>query len=105
MGVKASKLRKSARGQQCQVRIYGVCNGNEETTVLAHYRLAGLNGAGMKPPDMIGAYCCSSCHDVVDGRAGRLSEHLSYDQIRLYHAEGVFRTQALMVKHGLIKIE
>ncbi len=34
-----ANLRKEARGRECQVRIYGVCNGNPETTVLAHYRI------------------------------------------------------------------
>lgn len=34
-----ANLRKEARGRECQVRIYGVCNGNPETTVLAHYRM------------------------------------------------------------------
>ncbi len=29
-----ANLRKEARGRECQVRIYGVCNGNPETTVL-----------------------------------------------------------------------
>lgn len=33
-------LRKAARGRECQVRIPGVCNGNPETTILAHIRLA-----------------------------------------------------------------
>ncbi len=32
-------LRKAARGRECQVRIPGVCNGNPETSVLAHIRL------------------------------------------------------------------
>ncbi|HCN8935740.1 TPA: DUF1364 family protein, partial [Escherichia coli] len=42
-------LRKAARGRECQVRIPGVCNGNSETSVLAHIRLAGLCGTGIKP--------------------------------------------------------
>ncbi|ELN3596614.1 DUF1364 family protein, partial [Escherichia coli] len=46
-------LRKAARGRECQVRIPGVCNGNPETSVLAHIRLAGLCGTGIKPPDLI----------------------------------------------------
>ncbi|EHP0911263.1 DUF1364 family protein, partial [Escherichia coli] len=40
-------LRKAARGRECQVRIPGVCNGNSETSVLAHIRLAGLCGTGI----------------------------------------------------------
>ncbi|MCH8600364.1 DUF1364 domain-containing protein, partial [Escherichia coli] len=49
-----ANLRKEARGRECQVRIYGICNGNPETTVLAHYRMAGICGTGMKPDDLIG---------------------------------------------------
>ncbi|EGE3525699.1 nuclease domain-containing protein, partial [Escherichia coli] len=26
-----ANVRKEARGRECQVRIYGVCNGNPET--------------------------------------------------------------------------
>lgn len=41
-----TNLRKEAKGRECQVRIVGVCNGNPETVVLAHYRMGGLNGMG-----------------------------------------------------------
>ena len=61
-------LRKAARGRECQVRIPGVCNGNPETSVLAHIRLAGLCGTGIKPPDLIATIACSACHDEIDRR-------------------------------------
>ena len=61
-------LRKAARGRECQVRIPGVCNGNSETSVLAHIRLAGLCGTGIKPPDLIATIACSACHDEIDRR-------------------------------------
>lgn len=67
-----ANLRKEARGRECQVRIYGVCNGNPETTVLAHYRMAGICGTGMKPDDLIGAWACSACHDEIDRRTHNL---------------------------------
>ena len=81
---------KLARGQPCQVRIPGICNGNPETTVAAHYRMAGTCGVGMKPDPMQCAWACSSCHDAIDGR-----KRTAYtrDELRLMHAEGVFRTQ------------
>ncbi|MFO5541033.1 nuclease domain-containing protein, partial [Klebsiella pneumoniae] len=44
-----ANLRKEARGRECTVRIPGHCNGNPETSVLAHYRLAGTCGTGCKP--------------------------------------------------------
>ena len=58
-------LRKAARGRECQVRIPGVCNGNPETSVLAHIRLTGLCGTGTKPPDLIATIACSACHDEI----------------------------------------
>lgn len=45
-------LRKAAKGQMCQIRIPGYCNHNPETSVLAHYRLAGTCGTATKPHDM-----------------------------------------------------
>lgn len=62
-----SKLRKSARGQQCTLRLTG-CNYNPETTVLAHIRINRFCGIGMKPPDYMGVFACSNCHDKIDGR-------------------------------------
>ena len=84
-----SKLRKAARGMPCQVRVPGICNGNPETTVLAHYRLN--TGGALKPDDTQGAWACSACHDLVDGRT--TTKLYTHDEIRLMHAEGVFRTQ------------
>ena len=97
-----SKLREAARGMQCQVRIPGICNFNPETTVLAHYRLAGTCGTGMKPPDLLGAWACSSCHDVIDGR-NRAKSIRDAEQRRLYHAEGVLRTISELTRLGKVK--
>lgn len=93
-----SKLTKSARGRECQVRIPGICNGNPETTVLAHYRLAGTCGMGIKPHDMLGAWACSSCHDEIDRRTRRIDA----DSAALAHLEGVIRTQSILLKEGVI---
>ncbi|MBB9313254.1 DUF1364 domain-containing protein, partial [Escherichia coli] len=61
-------LRKAARSRECQVRIPGVCNGNPETSVLAHIRLTGLCGTGTKPPGLIATIAFSACHDEIDRR-------------------------------------
>lgn len=91
-----SKLTKEARGRECQVRIPGVCNFNPETTVLAHYRLAGTCGTAIKPDDTQAAWACSACHDEVDRRT-RL---IDANEARLMHAEGVMRTQEILRKEG-----
>lgn len=92
MNNKADKaLRKLAKGQDCMIRLPG-CNGDPATTVLAHYALSGYTGMGMKPDDFaFGAWSCSSCHDIVDGR---VKTEMSRDIVRLAHAEGVLRTMA-----------
>ena len=89
-------LRKLAQGKPCMVRLQG-CNGNRETTVLAHYRLSGYAGMGTKPDDFaFGAWACSACHDIVDGRVIK-SDH-AREIVRLAHAEGCLRTQAELRK-------
>lgn len=93
---KMTQGRKDARGKPCMVRIPGICNGNPETTVLAHYRLAGYCGTGMKPIDALGAWCCSSCHDEADRRTRYFDEEF----VRLCHAEGVLRTIAEIEKES-----
>ncbi|VAP72356.1 82 prophage-derived uncharacterized protein ybcO [Klebsiella pneumoniae] len=95
-----ANLRKQARGRECTVRIPGICNGNPETSVLAHYRLAGTCGASCKPDDMQGAIACSCCHDVIDGRVK--SREYTREELRLMHAEGVFRTQEIWRREGFI---
>jgi hypothetical protein len=81
------------------VRIPSVCNHNPETTVLAHFRLAGYCGMGMKPDDALGAWACSACHDAIDGRT-----KTGYDRttLELWHAHGVMRTFAELRKEGLL---
>lgn len=93
-----SKLTELAKGRECQVRL-PCCNYNVETTVLAHYRLAGTCGAGMKPNDLQGAWACSACHDEIDRR----TRNFDNDFVRLAHAEGVFRTIYILVKERVIK--
>jgi len=90
---KMTPARKSAKDRPCLVRLPG-CDGGGETTVLAHYRLAGHCGTGLKPPDCLGSFTCDPCHSAVDGR--RTLEGWSRTEIRLAHAEGCLRTAALL---------
>lgn len=58
-----TRLRKFARGQDCTLRIQGVCNGDSETTVLCHGRGAGF---AVKTADYIGVHGCAACHAWLD---------------------------------------
>lgn len=82
------------------VRLPGICNFNSETVVLAHIRVVGVSGMGMKSPDLVGAWACSACHDELDGRTHKSG--MSRDELRLAHFEGMARTIAQLDKEGLV---
>jgi hypothetical protein len=94
-----SKITESARGQECQIRLPGVCNFNVETTVAAHYRMSGLCGTAKKPDDIFTAWSCSACHDEVDRRTRTIDN----EDARHWHLEGVIRTQAQLLSKGLLR--
>jgi hypothetical protein len=87
-------LRKLAQGKPCMIRMPDVCNGNPETTVLCHLRMAGISGMSLKASDLLGAWGCSDCHRYVDthGIDGRTAL-----------LEGMARTQAYLLAAGLIE--
>lgn len=95
-----SKITQSARNEECQVRLIGICNHNSETTVFAHYRKGGLGGMGKKPKDIFGAYACSACHDVLDGR---VKTDFDGEYLDSEFKTAVFRTQDILANKGLIK--
>lgn len=92
-------LRKEARGRGCMVRLEGICNHNSETVVLAHYRLPGISGMGLKADDVIGSWACSACHDTIDRRS---HTDLDRDYVKLAHLEGMVRTIAQLRREGKI---
>lgn len=84
-----AKITDLAKGKSCQIRLYGVCNGNDATTIFAHYRAPGLAGVGIKPNDLIGSWACSSCHDAIDGR---VKTKYTHEELELSHLQGMTRT-------------
>lgn len=94
-------ITKSARGENCTIRVPGYCNGNPETTVFCH--INGIrfgHGTGQKVSDILGAYGCSCCHDVVDGRQ---RSNFTGQELRVMHLEGMAETQLKLLAKGLIK--
>lgn len=89
-------LRDLARDRPCMVRLPGICNGDPATTVLAHYRMAGICGTGQKPPDECSAWACSSCHDEIDRRTRRSETEF----VRAAHAEACLRTLHALTREG-----
>lgn len=95
----ADKFTRLARGRECTVRLPGICNFDPATTVLAHVRLPGLSGMGIRANSLLGAWACACCHDAIDRRAHL---DLERDYVRLAHYEGVLRTLASLIAEGAI---
>lgn len=97
MKIESKKIRAAARGQECAVRLVGVCNYNQETTVLAHLP-CGRRGIGIKSPDNIAVFACSACHDVIDGR---VKGDVDWKDMLRALAE----TQEILIYKGLVVIK
>jgi len=95
-----TKIRESARGQECQIRVPGICNGDPATTVLCH--LSG-GGMGRRRNDLAAAYGCYECHNCVDGRDHQSSDPITILERKLYFYEAVIRTHEILLEKGLIK--
>lgn len=98
MSLISKKIRNSARGQECQVRMPGVCNRNNETVILAH--VGKGSGMGQKCDDIHATYACSACHDVIDRRVRQDNA----SEVQVYAYEGMVRTQKLLPEQELIKV-
>lgn len=102
-GPRMTPIRKAARGQDCTLRIPGVCNFDPDTTVLCHSNnLADGNGMGLKAPDTEACFGCSACHDVLDGRRSR-PEWLSYNMLLGAFEGAKARTHEILKRKGLME--
>jgi hypothetical protein len=94
-----SKIRKSAKGEDCQVRVPFYCNRRPETVIAAH---KGGGGMGMKSNDIHVTYCCSNCHDVIDGR---VPTDFTHDELKIMFYDGMVRTQLILIDKGLLVVK
>ncbi len=97
-----SKITESARGEDCQVRLPGVCSFDPTQTVWAHANGAAAGkGMGHKSPDALGAYACYSCHMVIDGHLP-LPADLSREDVLIAFHEGHQRSFIKLLEKGLV---
>lgn len=76
MSYRNKKLLRAAKDQAC------VLCGAVGTTVACHVRSVALgSGTGIKAPDCLSAWMCRSCHDLQDGRKGKL---LGYERQEMW---------------------
>jgi len=87
-----SKIRESARGEACQLRLDGCNPGPEnETVVFSHLPNGSM---GLKALDIHGFYACHNCH-------------AKYERDWLDHMglQAMKRTQEILLEKGLINFE
>ena len=94
------KITKSAKGQDCTVRVFGICNFDNTTTVFAHLNGFG-KGKGQKNHSIHGCYACSECHRWLDG--GYVHGY-TRDTRDLEHLRAVVKTQKILLDNGLITV-
>ena len=95
------RIRDSAKGEACSIRIVGACDGRTDTTVWCHLPgIDGGRGMGFKAIDLCGAYGCFGCHNVVDGRAP-LPAGASRTSVMLDFHAGHMRSLVILKQKGL----
>jgi hypothetical protein len=93
----SKKLRESAKGQECTMQVAGVCNGNPETSVLAHIQVDG-GIMGGKTDDISACISCSSCHEWLDQHRGSELDELFYTR------RAMIRTHLFWIEKGLLVV-
>ena len=92
--IKSKKLRASARGEDCTLRL-DCCNGDPETVVLAHIGKGG--GMGSKCGDNMAVFACSACHQLIDSAS---KSAYAADKLRALE-----ETQQVWIDNGLMRYE
>lgn len=98
--MKQTKITKSAKGEDCSVRLPTICSFDNDKTILAH--LGTSFSAPNRANDFHACYCCSDCHDIIDGR--RKSDFTDHD-ILIATSDAMIETQKKLIDKGLVIIK
>lgn len=100
--VRSELITDSANGEECAFRFPMICSFDPATTVWCH--LPGIGkGISTKVSDLHGAYGCSLCHDLVDGRM-KQPNHLGDAAILEIMLRALAESQARLLESGLIVV-
>lgn len=100
--IRSRKLLDSAKGQPCELRLPGFCQGGTEATVSCHVRDDSY-GLGVKADDYSTFHGCSACNIAYDTGAwlGKISVE---DMLRMV-LRALQRTWRNRVERGFIRID
>jgi hypothetical protein len=95
------KIRDSARGEECTVRLPG-CACIVDATIWSHYRgEAGGKGMALKSDDLCGAYACTFCDSVYDGQTPPPAG-MTYIEVVIAWFKGHIRSIVRLHEKGVI---
>lgn len=97
-----SRITESARDEECQIRLIGVCNFDPATSVWCHAAGCDIKGIGQKTHDLLGAIGCSACHDVLDRRR-KPPLGMMRDDVELSFWRGHARSILILKRKGIIQ--
>lgn len=92
--MKSKKIRESARGECCALRVSPQCGHDDETVILAHLN-SNYRGMGFKSPEIFSVYSCHQCHLMLDSSQVDYQNQLRANQ----------ETQIKLIEKGLIIIK
>jgi len=87
-----SKIRKSANGESCSLRVSPQCSHDEEGKVVLAHLNSNYRGTGFKSPDILAVYACYECHLLLD------SSKVSYED----QQRAMFETLMKLIDKGLV---
>lgn len=98
----SNAIRQSARGEDCTVRIPGVCSFDPAKTIWSHapFGAAG-KGRSIKSLDLCGAYCCTACDAAIDGQR-KPPPGYTREQMLLDWHSGHMRSLVRLRQKGLV---
>ena len=95
------RIRDSAKGEACTVRIIGACTHDPAHTIWSHAPLqAAGKGRGWKSIDIAGAYSCGACDAVIDGQRP-LPPGATHESVLLDWFHGHMRSLVILKQKGL----
>jgi hypothetical protein len=101
MGTIVSKaIRESAKRQDCTLRIEGVCNYDNSTTVWAHLPDES-KGMATKSDDISGCYACCDCHIWIDQKMSKDERN----DTEWYMRRAMIRSWRVLIDQNIIKIK
>lgn len=92
MKIVSKKIRQSAQGETCSLRVSPQCDYDQ--TVVGCHLNSNYRGTGLKSPDIWIVYGCAQCHAMLD--AGEVDHE---DQLRALQ-----ETQMKLAEKGHLKV-